>query len=140
MAENKTKATGASVSECIQSRAKGMQQEDCETLIKLMQKATGHEPHMWGPSIVGFGSYTYRYASGHGGEAPLVGFAIRGREIVLYTMSPDGKDENLLAQLGPHRSSKACIYIRNLQDIDQKVLKKLIDHSVRYAKSLHTVE
>ncbi|MCE7958788.1 MAG: hypothetical protein DYH06_12775 [Acidobacteria bacterium ACB2] len=87
MAENKTKPTGASVEEYIASRANARQREDCRELIALLEKVTGQPPRMWGPSIVGHGSYRYTYESGRTGEAPVAGFAIRGRELVLSTSS-----------------------------------------------------
>ena len=123
MAELKTKFTGANVDDYIASRATEQQYDDCQELIVLMKKATRQSPKMWGPSIVGFGSYKYTYDSGHGGEAPLAGFAIRGRELVVYLMHAQ---ESLLAKLGPHKLGKSCLHIQRMADIDKSVLQKLV--------------
>ena len=134
MAETKTKPTGASVDEYITSRASGQQEADCRELIALLKKVTGQPPHMWGPSIVGFGSYRYTYESGHTGEAPLTGCAIRGRDLVIY-MAADGKEpQALLARLGKHKMGKSCLYFRQLADLDLAVLEKLVKGSVEEVK------
>jgi len=91
---------------------------------------TQQSPYMWGPSIVGFGSYTYRYASGHSGEAPLAAFAVRGRELVVYLGVDDPGQQELLAVLGPHRMGKSCLYFKRLKDLDTTVLEALITLSV----------
>ena len=95
-----------------------------------MKKATGEEPRMWGPSIVGFGSYHYRYESGHEGDACLVGFSSRKPEIVVYIAGGFESRERLLQELGKHRTGKVCIYIKRLSDIDTEVLGKLVEASV----------
>ena len=123
MAELKTKLTGANVDDYIASRATEQQYDDCQELIALMKKATTQSPKMWGPSIVGFGSYKYTYDSGHSGEAPLAGFAIRGRELVVYLMHAQ---ESLLAKLGPHKMGKSCLHIKRMSDIEKPVLQKLV--------------
>jgi hypothetical protein len=89
---------------------------------------------MWGPSIVGYGSYTYRNESGHSGDAPIAGFAIRGREIVVYLGVDDPGQAELLAQLGQHKMGKSCLYLKRLKDIEVKVLERLIDNSVAEVK------
>ena len=114
MAENKTKFTGASVEDYIASRANAQQRADCRELMVLFKKVTRHSPKMWGPSIVGFGSYRYSYESGRTGEAPLAGFAIRGRELVIY-LAEQAERKALLAKLGPHKMAKACLYFKRLQ-------------------------
>lgn len=134
MAKNKTKFTKASVDDYIAARGSDQQREDCRELIGLLTKATKQPPRMWGPSIVGFGSFQYTYASGHSGEAPLAGFAIRGRSLVVY-LAPDQEEQKpLLAKLGPHRMGKSCLYFKRLADIDTTVLQKLVSGSVAEAK------
>ena len=126
MAPNKTKATGASVRDYLTARGNDQQRADCRQLIALMKKVTGQPPHMWGPSIVGFGSYRYTYESGHSGEAPLTGFAIRGRDLVIYVMPGQEDLKPLRSRLGPHRMGKSCLYFKRLEDLDRSVLEKLL--------------
>ena len=134
MAEPKTKPTKVSVKSHIAALANEEQRRDAETLVALMRKVTGQEPKMWGPSIVGFGSYHYKYASGHEGDSALAAFAARGRELVVYTAAEfEGRDE-LLARLGQHRTGKVCVYIRRLAHVDLKVLEKLVARSVADTK------
>jgi hypothetical protein len=130
MSELKTQPTKASVERHIAAIAKEEQREDAERLVALMRKVTGQEPRMWGPSVVGFGSYHYKYASGHEGDSALAGFAVRGRDLVVYTAPEfEGRDA-LFAKLGKHKAGKVCIYIRRLADIDVKVLETLVSRSV----------
>src|SRR5262245_50358846 len=133
MAENKTKPTGASVEDYIAARGSDQQRADCRELIALLTKATRQPPTMWGPSIVGFGSYRYTYESGHSGEAPLTGFAIRGRELVVYLM-PEDEQKSLLSKLGPHKMGKSCLYFKRLADLDRSVLAKLVAGSIASVK------
>src|SRR5262245_39152555 len=130
MAKNKTKFTNASVDDYIVDRGSEQQRADCKELIKLLKKITKQPPKMWGPSIVGFGSYRYTYESGHSGEAPLAGFAIRGRELVVYLVPEEDQRESLLSKLGPHRMSKSCLYFKRLADLDRSVLEKLVVGSI----------
>src|SRR5215813_10238142 len=130
MAENKTKPTGASVKDYIVARGSEQQRADCRQLIALLEKATQRPPKMWGPSIVGFGSYRYTYESGHSGEAPLAGFAIRGRELVIYLVPEQDEQKSLLSKLGPHKMAKSCLYFKRLADLDRSVLEKLVVGSV----------
>lgn len=130
MAENKTRFTDASVEDYLALRGSEQQRADCRELIALLKKATQQPPRMWGPSIVGFGSYRYTYASGHTGEAPLVGFAIRGRELVIYLIAENDEQKSLLSDLGPHRMGKSCLYFKRLADLDRSVLQKLVAASV----------
>jgi hypothetical protein len=134
MADNKTKPTDASVEDYLASRANERQRADCEELIALLQKVTQQPPTMWGPSIVGFGVYRYTYPSGRTGEAPLVGFAIRGRELVLYLITEGDEQQSLLSRLGKHRMGKACLYFRQLADLDRSVLEQLVIGSVAESK------
>jgi hypothetical protein len=129
MAETKTKFTGASVKDYIASRANAQQRSDCRELISLLRGVTRKPPRMWGPSIVGFGSYKYTYESGHSGEAPLAGFAIRGRDLVVYLLA-DGKQRSLLSRLGKHSMGKSCLYFRQLADLDTSVLKQLVTNCI----------
>lgn len=137
MAENKTKPTDASVDEYIASRANEQQQADCRQLMSLLKKITRQSPKMWGPSIVGYGCYRYTYESGRAGEAPLVGFAVRGREFVIYILAEDEEQKKLLSKLGKHRMGKVCLYFKRLSDLDQSVLEKLVSNSVAEVKRLY---
>jgi uncharacterized protein DUF1801 len=130
MAENKTKPTAASINDYLASRANESQLADCKKLMSLLKKVTRKPPKMWGPSIVGYGVYKYTYESGRTGEAPLAGFAIRGRELVVYLSCEGPKQEALLAKLGKHKMSKACLYIKQLADLDMSVLEQLVANSV----------
>src|SRR5262245_44566465 len=117
MAELKTKATNASVEDYIASRADEEQRADCEALMSIFKKITKQPPKMWGPSIVGYGSYRYTYESGRTGEMCLGAFAIRGRDLVVYIL-PDGKEQKaLLSRLGKHKMGKSCLYFRRLSDL-----------------------
>ena len=130
MAENKTRFTGASVEDYIASRANAQQRADCRELMVLFKKVTRHSPRMWGPSIVGYGSYRYTYESGRTGEAPLAGFAIRGRGLVVYVM-PEGEEQrSLLSKLGRHKMGKSCLYFKQLADLDRLTLEKLVVGSI----------
>ena len=134
----KTKPTKVSVESHIAAIANEEQRNDARSLIVLMRKVTKQEPRMWGPSIVGFGSYHYKYASGHEGDSALTGFAARGRDLVVY-IAPDfeGRDD-LLAKLGEHKTGKVCVYIRRLANIDLKVLEKLVTRSIADTKSRYS--
>ena len=126
----KTKPTKVSVESHIAALVNEEQRNDAQSLVALMRKVTKQEPKMWGPSIVGFGSYHYQYPSGHEGDSALTGFAARGRELVVY-IAPDFESRGvLLAKLGQHRTGKVCVYIRRLANVDLKVLEKLVARSV----------
>jgi hypothetical protein len=130
MAENKTKPTGASVEDYIASRASEQQRADCRELMTLFKRVVRQSPKMWGPSIVGYGSYRYTYESGRSGEAPLAGFAIRGRELVVYLSAQGDKQESLLSKVGKHKMGKTCLYFKQLADLDRSVLERLVAGSV----------
>jgi hypothetical protein len=130
MAENKTKPTHVSVEGYIASRASEQQRADCQELMALLQKVTRQSPTMWGPSIVGYGVYRYTYESGRTGEAPVTGFAIRGRELVVYLMAEDAKQKSLLSKLGKHKMTKSCLYFKRLDDLNTSVLEKLVVGSI----------
>ena len=132
MADNKTKPTGASVEDYIASRANAQQRTDCRELMVLLKRVTRHSPRMWGPSIVGYGSYKYTYDSGRTGEAPLAGFAIRGRELVVYLVAEGEKQRSLLSKVGKHKMGKACLYFKRLADLDKSVLERLVVDGLKH--------
>ena len=125
MAENKTKPTDARIEDYIASRANEQQRSDCQELMALLEKITGQPPKMWGPSIVGYGRYRYTYESGRTGEAPVAGFAIRGRELVVYVDVESDRQKSLLSKLGKHKMGKVCLYFKRLADLDKSVLEEL---------------
>ena len=134
MAESKTRPTDADVEEYIASRASDQQRADCQELMALFEKVTRQTPKMWGPSIVGYGSYRYMYESGRTGEMPLAGFAIRGRELVVYVMTEGEEQRSLLSKVGKHRMGKVCLYFKRLADLDKSVLEKLVVGSIAEVK------
>ncbi len=135
MAENKTKATQASVSAFIDAIADATQRSDAKALVKLMQSASGEKAAMWGPSIIGFGSYHYRYDSGREGDMPLVGFSPRKAATVLYNVAGEG--DARLTKLGKHTTGKGCLYIKRLADVDVDVLERLLRESVAARRASH---
>lgn len=137
MAETKTKPTGVSVDEYLASRASPEQLADCKAIMAICERVTAQPPKMWGPSIVGYGSYTYRYASGHSGTTCLTGFAVRGRELVVYLLAESPEQVALRARLGKHEMGKSCLYLRRLADLDVEVLEALIAGSVADVKRRH---
>lgn len=136
-AKNKTTETIESVADFINAVPDETKRADAFKLSEMMQSQTGFEPKMWGPGIVGFGSYHYKYASGHEGDAPLAAFSPRKDAISLYTMLPAESRESLLQQLGKHKSGKSCVYFKKLSDVDEKVVEKIIDASVKHLKELY---
>jgi len=136
MTENKTKATTASVTKFIDALPED-KRADSKTLIKLMRDATGEKPKMWGPSIIGFGAYHYKYESGREGDSLLVGFSPRRPATVLYGLLGNTESEPLLARLGRHTTGKGCLYIKTLADVDLKVLAALIDKGFAAARARH---
>lgn len=138
MAENKTKPTDVNVDDYIASRANAQQQADCRELMALLEKITRQTPRMWGPSMVGYGSFRYTYDSGRTGEAPLAAFAIRGRELVVYVMAEEKEQRSLLSKLGKHKMGKTCLYFKQLADLDKSVLEKLVVGSIAEARRRFT--
>lgn len=139
MAKNKTQITEVKVEDFIESFANTEQKkQDSFELIKLMKKATGFEPKMWGPSIIGFGSYHYKYDSGHEGDASLLGFSPRKAAISLYVYTGLEKHEYLLTNLGKFKKGKACIYVNKLKDINIDELKKLMEETLKYMKEKYS--
>lgn len=137
MAKNKTTETQNSVIDFINTVEDLTKRNDSFELVKLMQEQTGYEPKMWGPAIIGFGSYHYKYASGHEGDAPLVGFSPRKDAISLYLCSSFESKEELLSKFGKHKAGKGCIYIKKIADIDIEILKKMISYSVENLNKLY---
>ena len=134
MAQLKTKPTNASIDEYLSSRASPEQLTDCKAIMAMCKRVTKQRPRMWGPSIVGYGSYTYRYDSGHSGQICLAGFAVRGKELVVYLLPDAAGQAELRAKLGKNKMGKSCLYFRRLADLDAKVLEALIAGSVAEAK------
>jgi len=130
MADNKTKPTKLSVAAFIDALTDLTKRTDAKTLAKLMQSASGEKPKMWGPSIIGFGSYHYMYDSGREGDMPLIGFSPRKAATVLYNATTSSDSKALITKLGKHTTGKGCLYIKKLADVDQKVLEALIVKSV----------
>ena len=130
MAETKTKPTAASVDDYLASRASPEQLADCKAIMAICKRVTKEAPKMWGPSIVGYGAYTYTYESGHSGAACMTGFAVRGKELVVYIFADNPEQASLLAQLGKHKMGKSCLYFKRLADLDTTVLEALIAGSV----------
>jgi hypothetical protein len=126
----KTVETTASVSDFINQVLDERKRADCYKLIELMQAETGSQPKMWGPSIIGFGSYHYKYESGHEGDMPVIGFSPRAAALTLYLQQEFPGRQEALERLGKHTTSKACVYIKKLADVDMAVLRELVQASV----------
>jgi hypothetical protein len=130
MAELKTKATKASVKEFLNQVPEKDRREDCFAIAKLMEEITGEKPKMWGPSIIGFGAYRYKYASGREGDWPVTGFSPRKNDLTLYIM-PGFEKKEMMEELGKYKTGKSCLYIKRLADVHLPTLKKLIKASVK---------
>ena len=137
MAKNKTAETNSSVTEFVNKVENEVKRDDSFKLIEIFKSITGFEPKMWGPTIIGFGSYHYKYESGHEGDAPLAGFSPRKDSLVIYFASEYENREVLLSQLGKHKSSKACVYVKKLSDIDLKILEIMIVNSMTHVTKLY---
>lgn len=137
MAKNKTTQTETSVTDFINAVEDDTKRNDSFELITIMQKQTGFDAKMWGPSIIGFGSYHYKYDSGHEGDAPLVGFSPRKDAFSFYACLTDENKEELLPNFGKHKVAKACVYFKRLADIDPEILKKMISLSVKNLNTLY---
>ncbi len=131
MAEIKTKKNDQSVEEFLNRVSDEARRQDCFTVLSMMKAVTKVEPKMWGAAIVGFGTYQYKYASGQEGEWPIIGFSPRKQDLTLYLMSGFEKSPDLMKKLGKHKTGKSCLYIKKIEDIDLKILKKLIEQSVK---------
>jgi hypothetical protein len=130
MAELKTKPTAASVKQFLANIPDAERRRDCQQVARLMKRVTGAPARMWGPSIVGFGSYHYVYASGREGDWPLTGFSPRKQALVLYIMSGFARHAALVKKLGRIKTGKSCLYVKSLSDLDLAVLEELIEESV----------
>lgn len=137
MYEPKMKETDNSVIDFIECVENEKKKADAYKLLEIFEEVTGYEAKMWGPSIIGFGSYHYKYASGHEGDAPLVGFSPRKAKISLYLSYESQEREKLLENFGKHTKGKACIYVNKLADIDTNVLKDLIKLTVETYQNLY---
>jgi hypothetical protein len=135
MAELKTKPTRVSVASFIKAIPEPGRRQDCMTLLRIMKAATRAEPVMWGPSIVGFGKYHYKYASGHEGDMCLTGFSPRAQALTIYIVPGFDRYKALMDRLGKHKTGKSCLYIKRLSDVDLSVLKELVTASVKHMKS-----
>ena len=134
MSEIKTRPTDASVEAFIDAVDHPRRREDARTLLELMQRVTGEQPVMWGPSIVGYGSYHYRYASGQEADWPITGFSPRKQNLSIYIMTGFEASDELLTRLGKHKTGKSCLYVNKLADVDLDVLEKLVRASVAEMK------
>ncbi|RZV34691.1 MAG: DUF1801 domain-containing protein [Chromatiales bacterium] len=134
MAENKTKATKASVTEFMNSIADPQKRADARKVAAMMRRVTGKRAKMWGSSIVGYGTYHYKYASGREGDFMVAGFSPRKQALTVYVMAGFGRFDALVAKLGKYKTGKSCLYIKRLSDVDEKVLEKLIAESVKYMR------
>lgn len=130
MAENKTKATAASVPAFITTLADPTQQKDAKTLVKWMEHLSGEKAKLWGSAIIGVGSYRYKYDSGREGDMPMLSFSPRKSATVLYSLMGFNGSDALLAKLGKHSTGKGCVYIKKLTDINEQVLKDLMANSL----------
>ena len=138
---NKTHATTANVMAFIDKQPKEEVRDDCRALMKLMQELTDAEPYMYGPTIVGYGTYHYKYASGHEGDAPLAAFSPRKPELVIYAMGGMFEQEpELMKKLGKYKATKGCLYVKRLDDIDMKVLKTLLKKSIALTKKTYPMK
>lgn len=137
MAENKTKVTQLSVAAFIDAITDPARRADAKALVKLMQNAAGEKPKMWGPSIIGFGSYHYKYDSGREGDMPLICFSPRKAATVLYNMTGSSDSKALLPKLGKHTTGGGCLYIKKLADVDLKVLEVMASRSVAAMREKH---
>jgi hypothetical protein len=143
MAEAKTKPTNQSVTDFLNEIPEPERRADCFAVAKIMEEITGEKPKMWGPSIVGFGSYHYKYASGREGDWPVAGFSSRKKDLTVYLMMGFEKHADLMEKLGKHSTSKSCLYIKRLSDIHIPTLKKMIKIGIKdlkeYTKSQRKV-
>lgn len=137
MAELKTRPTKASVEKFLNQVSDETRREDCFRIVKMMEEITGEKPQMWGPSIVGFGSYHYRYPSGQEADWPITAFSPRKQDLTLYVRPGFDEQTELMTQLGKHRTGKSCLYIKKLSDVHMPTLKKIIRDSVKRTRKAH---
>ncbi|WP_096270317.1 DUF1801 domain-containing protein [Paucisalibacillus globulus] len=137
MYELKTKENDSSVIEFIETVENPKKKDDAYKLLDIFTETSGYPAKMWGPSIIGFGSYHYKYASGHEGDAPLVGFSPRKAKISLYFATGDPEREELLKEFGKHTTGKACVYINKIADVDVDVMKAMIKQSIKFLRETY---
>ena len=137
MAENKTKPTKLSVAGFIDGLADPARRADAKALLKVMQSAAGERPKMWGPSIIGFGSYHFKYESGREGDMPVIAFSPRKAAMVVYGITGCSEAAGLLPKLGKHTTGKGCLYIKKLADVDKNVLETLVIKSLAAKRARH---
>ena len=138
MAELKTKPSKASVEKFLKGVTDPKKREDSFTILEMMKKITKDEPKMWGPSIVGFGKYHYKYDSGREGDMCIAGFSPRKQNLTIYLMPGFGKYDELMRKLGKYKTGVSCLYIKKLEDVDMKILKELISSSFKYMKEKYS--
>jgi len=134
LAENKTRATSASVSAFLSGIEDRQQRSDLKKVAAMMRRATGERPRMWGPAIVGYGSYHYRYDSGREGDFMITGYAPRKQAMAIYILPGFGRFANLMDKLGKFKTGKSCLYVKRLADVDEQVLERLIRDAVKYMR------
>jgi hypothetical protein len=141
MATAKAQTTGNnnSVKAFIKTISDKDREQDALAIAKLMETSSGYPPKMWGPAIIGFGTYHYKYDSGHEGDAPIIGFSPRKDAFAIYLSTGFEKREELLKQFGKHKTGKACIYVKKLSDIDENIFKKMLVNAVSYMKKRYGV-
>ena len=137
MSENVTRETGASVEAFLDSVEHPRRRDDAYALLELMQRVTGVQPKMWGPAIVGFGKYRYRYETGREGEMPRVGFSPRKANLALYLIAKGDTHKDLLSRLGKHKTGASCLYINKLADVDANALEALVSDSWERAREVY---
>ena len=135
MAENKTRATIASVTEFINAIEDRQKRADARKVAAIMRRVTGKRAKMWGPSIVGYGTYHYKYESGREGDFMIAGFSPRRQALTVYILAGFGRFDTLMGKLGKYKTGKSCLYIKRLADVNEKVLEKLIEDSVKYMRN-----
>lgn len=137
MAELKTKETGANVADFIEAVPDQQKREDSKVILKMMEEITGKPAKMWGPSIIGFDNYHYKYGSGREGDFLITGFSPRKTTLTLYLMAGFHRYEDLMSRLGKYKTGKSCLYVKVLSDIDMEVLRELISESVAHIRTLY---
>ena len=140
MAENKTQPTGASVTAFLNAIDDPRKKKDARKVASMMRRATGHRAKMWGPSIVGYGKYHYKYDSGREGDFMLTGFSPRKQALTVYIMPGFDEFPALMKKLGKYTTGKSCLYIKKLEDVDEKVLEQLIERSVKVMRKRYNVK
>ena len=134
-ANNKTTENNDSVAAFVKKITDADRRKDCQAIIDIMEKQSGFPAKMWGSAIIGFGTYHYKYESGREGDAPLVGFSPRKTEFALYLSSEFDKRDELMKQFGKHKTAKACVYVKKLEDVNVDVLKKMISNSIKHTRA-----